>query len=216
MKAIILGNGKRPQKRTIQYLKRQGYERFICADGGANSAYKMRLQPDYIIGDMDSVEPEIIEYFEGASVIMKYDRQDDTDIEKCLKFAIDMGWTEAVLLGATGDRLDHSFCNMGIAIKYFDDIRIRLIAEKSILTVHTGLLELRSLPGEIISIYGIDDDTIFTSWGLKYPLTGFSLPFGKRESTSNVSTQNTVKISIENGKGLIIRDFSFVRKHGLF
>lgn len=33
----------------------------ICADGGANNADKLGVVPDYVIGDMDSAEKDILD-----------------------------------------------------------------------------------------------------------------------------------------------------------
>ena len=111
-KCIILANGKPPHKNVIEFLKEKGYNTLICADGGANSARKLNIVPDYIIGDLDSIGESTLKYYSGKSVIKKINRQDDTDVEKCLKFAIGKNAAEAVLVGVTGDRLDHTFCTL--------------------------------------------------------------------------------------------------------
>ncbi|MCH7973671.1 MAG: thiamine diphosphokinase, partial [Bacteroidetes bacterium] len=55
-KCIIIANGKCPKKSELKYFVEQGYSTIICADGGANSALKLKINPDYIIGDLDSIE----------------------------------------------------------------------------------------------------------------------------------------------------------------
>ena len=166
-KYIILANGKPPSKKVILYLQTMGYHNLVCADGGADTARKMGLYPDYIIGDFDSVKEETLRFFASKSKIIKIKRQNDTDVEKCLKFAGRKKAKEAILLGAIGDRLDHSFCNMGIVIKFFDRIKVRIISDKSILTPYSGDVELSTLPDETISLYGFNDKTKITSNGLK-------------------------------------------------
>ena len=42
------------------------------------------------------------------------------------------------------------------------------------------------------------------------------LPFGVRESTSNVAVSGLVKLTIKNGKIFVIRDFETMRKNDLF
>jgi thiamine pyrophosphokinase len=42
------------------------------------------------------------------------------------------------------------------------------------------------------------------------------LPFGVRESTSNVSISNEVKLKVRGGIIFVIRDFNFMKKHDLF
>ena len=118
-KCIILANGKPPKKSIITFFQRRGYSKLICADGGSNSALKMKLVPDVIIGDLDSISSEALKEFKSVSKIIRLKRQNDTDVEKCLKYAIKNKFEEALLLGATGNRLDHTFCNLGIVLKVF-------------------------------------------------------------------------------------------------
>ena len=215
-KCIIIGNGKPPRKSVIEYLQKEGYSTIICADGGANSAKQLGITPDYIIGDLDSISAKSLTYYKNKSKIIRIKRQNDTDIEKCLKFAIRKGIKEAILTGVTGDRLDHTFCNLGIVLKFFDKIGIKIIAEKSLLTAYTGNAKIKTIPSEIISIYGFNEKTKIISSGLKYPLNKVSLPFGKKESTSNVALSNIVNLKITGGIIFVIRDFNTVKKNGLF
>ncbi len=215
-KCIILANGKSPKKSVITFFGKNGFKTIICADGGANSALKLGITPDFIIGDLDSVSSKALKSFKSKSKIIKIKRQNDTDVEKCLKFAIKSGYNEVVLMGATGDRLDHTFCNLGIVLKFFYKIKIILIAENSMLIPYKGNVKLKTVPGETISIYGIDSKTKITSAGLKYSLKDDSLPFGERESTSNVAEKETVKLKIKGGIIFVIRDFNTIKKNNLF
>jgi thiamine pyrophosphokinase len=213
---IIIANGKSPTKKVVNYFYNKGFSTIICADGGANSAKKLGIVPDYIIGDFDSAESKVLKYFQAKSNIIKIKRQNDTDVEKCLKFAVKNKFDEAVLLGVTGDRLDHTICNLGIVIKFFNKIKIYISAESSFLTSINKSTEFNSKIGETISIYAFDDKTKITSSGLKYRLTNSSLPFGVRESTSNVSISEKVILKIKNGIVFVIRDFNFMKKYDLF
>ena len=175
-KCIIIANGKCPKKSEINYFVEQGYSTIICADGGANSAKKLKIIPDYIIGDLDSAEESTLKYFKGKSQIIQFKRQNDTDVEKCLKFAIKKKFTKAVLLGGTGNRLNHSICNLGILIKFYDKIKISLLSGESYLTAVKGEIFFRTTQGEFISLHGFNNRTKFTSLGLKYPLKNIALP----------------------------------------
>ncbi|OGU62682.1 MAG: thiamine diphosphokinase [Ignavibacteria bacterium RBG_13_36_8] len=215
-RSIVFANGKPPNKSVISYLQRVGYNVLICADGGANYAYQLNLIPDYIIGDLDSIEPKIQKYFENKSKIIRYNRQIDTDVEKCLKFAIGKGCNDIILVGVTGDRLDHTFCNLGIVIKFFYKAKITIIHEKSVLMVLTGKVIFKTVAGEIISIYGLKTNTRISSRGLKYPLRNVSLPFGMKESTSNIAVSDIVELKIKNGIAFVIREYKVLKKNGFF
>ncbi len=192
------------------------YSTLFCADGGANFAMKMGLEPQFIIGDLDSIHQTTLKYFREKTQVMKISRQNDTDVEKCLKHAIKLKFNEAILTGVTGDRLDHTFCNLGIVLKYFDNIKIKIAAENSLLTVLTGMNKFKTFPGETISIYGIDSKTKISSSGLKYQLRKTTLPFGYKESTSNVAIASEIELKVDNGIIFVIRDFHVMRKNGLF
>ena len=215
-RCIILANGKPPAKSVLAFLNNKGYSILICADGGANSARKINVLPNYIIGDLDSTTKDTLNYFAGKSKIIKIKRQNDTDVEKCIKFAIKKKLNDIVLTGVTGDRLDHTFCNLGIVLKFSHLVNIRIIAESSLLAPYSGDATLRTCSGETISLYGIDSKTRILSEGLHYPLKNIALPFGIKESTSNLAISNTVKLRISGGVIFVIRDLKTVIKHDLF
>jgi len=215
-KCIILANGKPPKKSIITFFQKKGFNKLICADGGSNSALKMKLIPDVIIGDLDSISSEALKEFKSVSKIIRINRQNDTDVEKCLKYAYSNKYDEALLLGATGNRLDHTFCNLGIVLKFFPQIKVSLVAENSFLKAYTGNVELKTFPGETISLYGISEKTKISSQELQYELQNVSLPFGMRESTSNIARKNLVKLKINKGVIFIIRDVNLMIKHDLF
>lgn len=210
-KCIIIANGDLPKRNHIKILMQKNYDTIICADGGANSAAKLNVIPDFIIGDFDSVTGETKKMFYNKSKFIQIKRQNDTDVEKCLKFAIKNKFSEAILLGATGDRLDHSICNLGIVLKFYDKIKIKIVHQKSLLIPISGEVNFKTTKGETISLYGFDEKTFITSIGLKYKLKKESLPFGKKESTSNVAISNLVHLKIENGIIFLIRDFDLAR-----
>jgi len=215
-KCIILANGKPPKKSVVTFFRKKGFEKLICADGGANSALKMNLVPDVIVGDLDSISEEVLKEFKSSSKIIRLKRQNDTDVEKCLKYAIKDNFDEALLVGVTGNRLDHTFCNLGIVLKFFPSIKLSLIAENSFLKPYKGNVKLKTHPGETISLYGFDKKTKITSSGLKYSLKQTALPFGDKESTSNVAIGKEVALIIKNGIVFVIRDVNLMMKYDLF
>jgi thiamine pyrophosphokinase len=118
-------------------------------------------------------------------------------------------------MGATGNRLDHTICNMGILLKFNDQINISIMHENSYLQVLNGNNVLSTIKGETISIYGFDNKTKIRSSGLKYPLKNSSLPFGERESTSNLAVKSKVELKISGGKVFLVRDYKLLKAHGL-
>jgi thiamine pyrophosphokinase len=212
---IIIANGKVPRKTDLIFFMSIGYTTLICADGGANSVYKLGMVPDIIIGDLDSIEPDVKKYYSTKTKIVKYSRQNDTDVEKCIKYAVKNKYEKCILLGATGDRLDHTICNLGILLKFQKQINISMMHENSYLQILKGSNVINTIKGETISIYGFDKKTRIRSSGLKYSLKNISLPFGERESTSNMAVKNKVEIKITGGNVFLVRDYKSLKAHGL-
>lgn len=69
MKICIVLNGEiEDYEVTRDIIIKECYDCIICADGGANHTYKMEIMPDYILGDLDSVEEEKINFYKNKGV----------------------------------------------------------------------------------------------------------------------------------------------------
>jgi len=205
-KIILIANGSKFDLNSFIKLQNIGYSDVACADGGANLAYDYNIIPKFIIGDLDSIKDEVFDFFKSKSKIIKYKRQSDTDVEKSLKYLQKAGYNDIVILSATGDRLDHTIGILSIIIKFSNDIKISLVHQLNILYVLKGENRLTVKKGETISLFAFDNQTKITTFGLKYPIKNETLPFGVRESISNVATSNKINISVENGVVFFIRE----------
>ncbi len=213
-KCIIIANGTPPGKKLISFLVKKEYTDIICADGGANAARKLGIIPNYIIGDFDSITETNLNYFSDKSEVIRIKRQNDTDVEKAIKSAIKKGYKDCLLLGVIGNRLDHSICNLSIILKFAEKIRIRIIYEKSVLSVESGEINITTKPGEVISLFAFDSRTKILSKGLRYELRNTSLQFGRKEGESNKAKGKSVSLKIRNGKIFLIRLFDIAKNNG--
>ncbi len=211
--AIIIANGDMPRRSNITMLRKLGFTTLVCADGGLKVAAQLDLLPNVIIGDFDSSAPELREQYSGKSTLLYNKDQDTTDIEKALDYLLEERCNSVVLMAAIGSRLDHSLGNISILLKYADRLRLFLVHGSSLLTHITGEVIFSSQPGEIISLYGFDQKTRFTTIGLKYPLKNEPVPFGIRESTSNVAEGERVSVKVTGGIGIIVRDLKTALKN---
>ncbi len=92
-------------KTEYQIEKKPG-DLVIAADGGY--AQLSGCRPDVVIGDFDSLGyvPEM----ENVQVYPK--QKDDTDMMLAVKFGLEKGYREFVLLGGIGGRFDHTMANV--------------------------------------------------------------------------------------------------------
>ncbi len=215
-KCLIIANGDFPGIDPIRYFQKSGFSTIVCADGGVNALPDWNLIPDYIIGDLDSAGKDVLEYYSDKSQIIKIERQDDTDVEKCLKYVIELGFTDCLMTGVTGNRLDHSFANIGIGMRFSAKINLFIHHRDSIMFFLSDVFEFTAEIGESVSVFGFDDKTLFTSEGLKYKLENIPLQYGVRESSSNEASAEKVKINTNGGRGALVRSIEVLRKYGNF
>lgn len=209
-KIVLIANGNYLMPELVYKFRHLGYTKIACADGGANFARRNDIMPDYIIGDLDSIANENLEYFKDRTKIIRYSRQNDSDVEKALKYLKKNGYSDVVILAGTGDRLDHTIGMLSIVLKFSNELTITLVHEKNYLRVISGEYEFYSSKGEIISLYGFDAKTLITTFGLKYKLKNEALQFGCREGTSNVATGSKVKLEVNGGKIFVIRELKAI------
>lgn len=89
----------------------------ICCDGAADrlrASNLPHLEPDLIVGDLDSVTPGALSHYRGlgCEVMDLCDDQESTDLDKALAAAAARGCDAAVVLGrysGSCGRLDHTF-----------------------------------------------------------------------------------------------------------
>ena len=91
--------------------------------------------PDYIVGDFDSIRPEVQEFYKNKGVkIFKRVDVDTTDLEKCLYVSLEkIGEFDSgieceqnkkfsiIILGASGGRIDHTFSAYSQVHKYLEN-----------------------------------------------------------------------------------------------
>ena len=88
----------------------------VCADGGANVLYDATdtelievAAPAAIIGDLDSVRPEVVSHYkdECGTKIINDDDQNRHDLDKCLGYLASKQHAKVIVIGAFGGRIDH-------------------------------------------------------------------------------------------------------------
>ena len=83
----------------------------IAADGGANLCKLQKVKPDYIIGDLDSITYENMEFFSDSKFI-EITEQENTDLQKALNYALSLNPTKIKIISSFGKRADHTLGNI--------------------------------------------------------------------------------------------------------
>lgn len=84
----------------------------IYCDGGLNHKESLGAKPDLIVGDFDSYTGELTD----DEIIVLPRKKDDTDTVFAVKEALKRGFEDFLLVGVTGQRLDHTIGNLSILL----------------------------------------------------------------------------------------------------
>lgn len=75
----------------LEYMEREGYEIVAAVDHGLEFFYENHLIPDYVIGDFDSVQKPVLEFFRKISVDGEQRPKERIDVAQKSKERIDGG-----------------------------------------------------------------------------------------------------------------------------
>jgi thiamine pyrophosphokinase len=210
MRAIIVANGQVNEDEGYGHLVRPD-DLIIAADGGASVAQQLGLVPQVVVGDMDSVPPELrAELEEGGCQFVDHPaRKDETDTELAIQYALQRGAREILLLGATGDRLDHTLANVFLlGMPGLDAVPAKVVAANTEIWLlrDGGELEVHGQPGDIVTLLPLGQDAIgIESDGLEWALHDDTLHFGPARGVSNVMTADTARVALGEGLLLVFR-----------
>jgi thiamine pyrophosphokinase len=199
--ALIICNGEMPSQNLLSpLLKKKPF--IICADGGANKARAFSIMPDCIIGDLDSITQKTRHYFSSVPIIHNPD-QNSTDLEKVLEYLLVNSFTSATIIGATGDRPDHTIANFSILMKYHRKIGLQFFDERCTAEIVRKKIHFTARIGQQISLIPMGKCSGITTLGLKFPLKNESLELGVREGSSNEAVKNSITIAMKSGSLLL-------------
>lgn len=208
MRIAIVTNG---DIKDTDQLKRvlEGAAKIICADGAARHLRKLGIIPHILLGDFDSIDPEVLDWMkqQGASLFKFPERKDATDTELALDFALQEKPEEIVIIGGIGSRWDHSLGNIFLLKRLLDNrVRGYIVNELNEITIMDTSLELEGKAGDVVSIVPISEEVKGISlYGFEYPLLNRDIAMGSSLGISNRLIQEKAKITVREGMLLVIK-----------
>jgi len=198
-RTVIVADGSFPSHRIpIEYLRNA--ERIICSDGAADKLVNAGYLPDAIVGDMDSLSPGVRERF--IDRIFPDSDQETNDLTKAVKWCIEHGYRDLVIVGATGKREDHTIGNISLLAEYVKDTNVIMVTDTGTFLPAKESIEISSLPGQQVSLFSVDPFTEITSSGLRYPLLHTKLTNWWR-GTLNEATGKSFRLEFTGGPLII-------------
>lgn len=202
-KTVILASGAFPADEIpLHFL--QTASLIVCCDDAAKNLLEFGMEPGFIVGDLDSVSGEICRRF--AHVLYHDPDQETNDLTKAVRFCRERGVEGVTILGATGKREDHTLGNLSLLADYSEYIEVQLLTDYGVFNPILKNSRFESFPGQNVSVFSLTPDAPLTFHGLKYPVNRrcFSSWW---EGTLNRSLAEEFEIDIEEGRGLVFREY---------
>ena len=114
-RTVIVSGGVLEEELVLRILKEEETEFIIGVDKGLLFLYEHQIQPDYIVGDFDSAPSEVLSYYQQETniPIRRFNPvKDASDTEIALRLCLDLRRKQILILGATGNRMDHFWSNV--------------------------------------------------------------------------------------------------------
>jgi len=177
----------------------------ICADGGANKIARLKITPHYLIGDMDSVKPEVYQRLSKTTKIITDLSQHNTDLDKAILFAAKLFPGSIKILGALGNNFDHTIANIISLHHVSKKINISILDEQHVIyLLYDNSLTIHGKRGDIVSVIPITPIRGLSYHGLKWLVKNKKVTTGWC-GVRNQLIKNKARISLKKGKALVIK-----------
>jgi thiamine pyrophosphokinase len=213
MRGIAFIGGEGPSARICGRLG-EGAALVVAADSGLRAAEEAGIRPDWIVGDMDSLDdPRRLEKYPPGRVLRYPPDKDFTDTELALRLLWERGCDETWIAGGGGGRIDHLLALRALFerepcpdrwLTAAEDIRCLRAGEGALLQVGESPAETGLSPESPVSVFPLGGGPWkVESRGLLWPLG--DLPWDRGFfGISNTAPEGRFSLQARAGKFLVI------------
>lgn len=201
---IVAGASIKDYERIRGYLRDDDF--FVFCDSGLRHMGPLGVSPSLIVGDFDShARPDT-----KTETIVLPSVKDDTDTVFAVKESLNRGFSEFLIIGAIGERLDHTLGNVSILLMIEDRgkraIMVDDYSEMEIVSSGSAFISDSFSYFSLITLSEKSEGV--TIENAKYPLSDATITHDYQYGVSNeVLPGKTAKVSVKNGKALLIKVF---------
>ncbi len=176
----------------------------IACDSGYLHAVKAGIVPDLLVSDFDSFDGILNPSME---IVRAVPEKDDTDTLLALKEAMHRGYSDIMIVGGLGGRMDHTLANISLtAFAAKNGAICHLIDEHhQIFAIKDDSIMVKKGYWRWLSVFAMDSEVHgVTLRGVKYPLKDAVLTNTYPIGVSNEFTESAAIITAERGTMLIV------------
>lgn len=200
---VIVGGGGPPSIRVSDLGDLGDAPVVIAADSGLGHAAALGLAVDRVVGDMDSVDLDVLDraVAAGTRVDRHPEAKDATDLDLALDTAFARAPSRLVVVTGAGDRFDHALAvALGLAAPQRPPVPTEAWVGPAHLWVVRGRCLLAGTPGDHLSLLPVHGPARgVTTGGLLYPLDDEDLDAGTSRGVSNEWAAPMATVSVRDG-----------------
>jgi thiamine pyrophosphokinase len=215
--ALLIANGQIENPVLLMELLTNLYNfnnefLIVSVDGALKNCFYLKLVPDIVIGDMDSIcenDIKILKTSKPKALFIKSScEKDESDTQLAMEFLVKNNIKNIILVGALGKRMDHSFANLlNISSEKLEYTEIKIIDESYEFSVLRQSTEITGTIGNTLSIFSLTPETYFIDTdGLKYKLHEEILLFCPIRGLSNIIEKEKVRLDFKDGVLLLMKE----------
>lgn len=211
MDTVLICGGRIDDDFALSCIDRIKPDCIVGIDRGLAFCRRCHVMPDYILGDFDSIDPEIIQFYRDQKEIpiKEYKPEKDaTDTRIGMELAMELGSDRIFLLGATGGRLDHYMGNLqSLLVPAKAGKEGWILDEQNAITVLAGgrSISREEQFGKYVSFFSMGDAVSkITLRGFKYPLTDYTMTNSDGIGVSNELGEDTAFVDFRHGFLLMV------------
>ena len=192
MRALVAGD--RPLPATVEDLANDAL--VIGADGGGERLLAVGIEPDVVVGDLDSLSAVAQKQFSDR--LVRDSAPDSSDLEKAVAWARTEGADDIVVIGWSGGRLDHTLAALALAFE-----GVQLHDDRFLVTAVAGSAEITAQPGTLFSLMALPEAVVSVG-GARWNLEQEPLTMGARGMHNEVAAGGRVQVECHTGKLLLL------------
>lgn len=176
----------------------------LACDGALATCLDNGIVPDGVIGDMDSVEGDVLERFVNlGGEVHERKEQDAHDLAKALALASERGHSSCIVIGATGGDREHEWANLLSCAATNMDIQCvgEVYLHRFLLSERTYSIEIE--PGQKFSLFAVPSAQGITLSSAQYGLENDALSMGSR-GLHNIATSSTLQVHFTEGRLMLL------------
>lgn len=206
MEALLaIGSEAPPRGRLASRL--DGFGLVCAADSGLDLLAAWGVEPDLVVGDMDSLSSlDLLSAYPRAEILRFPRAKDESDTELGLRILHERGAARVVIAGGGGGRIDHLLAIRALFERPLPPAEWHAARESIYLVAEGRRLEFQAAEGETVSVFPLSSGAEgMRSSGLRWPLEG--LRWGPGDfGLSNEAAGGGVLVEAGRGSLLVVRE----------